>query len=182
VVVVVAAGLLAYGAAQRAERGTGKRAGVAPTPQGLKSVPLGQRAASDFDPLGGDGEHPRQTSALVDGVSSSTWSTESYDDGQLGKAGVGVVIDASPGVAARKLVIRTPTPGFEASIWVAHDLPRTAPPQGWTQVSAPAIKASSSEQIDLDTASNRYSRYLVWITRLPPGEQLVKISEILLYR
>jgi len=62
------------------------------------------------------------------------------------------------------------------------DLPQTAPPQGWTQVSAPAIKAGASEQIDLDTASNRYNRYLVWITKLPPGEQLVKISEILLYR
>ncbi len=183
VVVLVAAGLLAYVAAQRAERGTGKRTGVAPTPRGLKSVILGQRSASDFDPLGGDGEHARQTSALVDGDRSSTWSTESYDGGELGKTGVGVVIDASPGVAARKLVIRTPTPGFEVSIWVARgDLPQTAPPQGWTQVSAPAIKTSSSEPIDLDTASNRYSRYLVWITKLPPGEQLVKISEILLYQ
>ena len=182
VVALVAAGLLAYVAAQRAERGTGKRTDVAPTPRGLKPVVLGQRSASDFDPLGGDGEHARQTSALVDGDRSSTWSTESYDGGELGKAGVGAVIDASPGVAARKLVIRTPTPGFEVSIWVARDdLPQTAPPQGWTQVSAPAIKASSSEPIDLDTASNRYSRYLVWITKLPPGEQLVKISEILLY-
>ena len=182
-VVVAGAGALAYVAAQRTERGTGKRTQIAPTPQGLTSVALGQRAVSDFDPLGGDGEHPEQTSAVVDGVSSTTWATERYDGAQLSKDGVGLVIDASPGVAARKLTIRTPTPDFEASIWVApQGLPSTPPPQGWTRVSAEAVPVGSSEQIDLDTASNRYRRYLVWITKLPPGELAVKISEVLLYR
>ncbi|MFP5362488.1 MAG: protein kinase domain-containing protein [Thermoleophilia bacterium] len=181
--ILAAAAALAYVAAQRTERGTGPREQVAPTPQGLESIGLRQRAVSDFDPLGGDGEHPEQTSALVDGVSSTTWSTERYDGGRLSKEGVGVVIDASPGVAARKLTIRTPTPGFEASVWVApQGLPSTAPPQGWTLVSSPAVTISAREEIDLDTASNPYRRYLVWITKLPPAEQVVRISELLLYR
>ena len=174
---------LAYVAAQRTERGTGERTQIAPTPKGLDPVALGQRSVSDFDPLGGDGEHPEQTSALVDGVPSTTWATERYDGGTLSKDGVGVVIDASPGVAAQKLTIRTPTPGFEASIWVApNGLPSTPPPRGWTRVSAETVAIGASEPIDLDTASNRYSRYLVWITKLPPEEQTVRISEILLYR
>jgi hypothetical protein len=156
---------------------------VAPTPSGLKSVNLGQRSVSDFDPFGGDGEHPEQTSALVDGLLTTTWSTERYDDGVLSKDGVGLVIDASPGVAARKLTIRTTTPGFEASIWVAPEgPPSTPPPQGWTRVSSPATTIGTREVIDLDTASNRYRRYLVWITKLPPDEQVVRISELLLYR
>jgi serine/threonine protein kinase len=180
--VIAGAIALAYVAAQRTERGTGQREQVAPTPRGLESVPLGQRAVSDFDPLGGDGEHPEQASALVDGVSSTTWATERYDGDALGKEGVGVVIDASPGVAASQLTIRTPTPGFEASIWVAPDgLPSTPPPRNWTLVSSPAVTIGASEQIDLDTASNRYSRYLVWITKLAPEEQVVRISELLLY-
>jgi serine/threonine-protein kinase len=183
VLALAGAGALAYVAAQRTERGTGQRTEVAPTPRGLQSVPLRQRAVSDFDPLGGDGEHPEQTSALVDGVSSTTWATERYDGGTLSKEGVGVVIDASPGVAAQKLTIRTPTPDFEASVWVAPDgLPSTAPPEGWTRVSSPAVTVGSSEEIDLDTASNPYRRYLVWITKLPPGEQVVRISELLLYK
>jgi len=183
VLVLAGAGALIYVAAQRAERGTGERDEVAPTPQGLRSVGLGQRAVSDFDPLGGDGEHPEQASALVDGLAATTWATERYDAGALSKEGVGVVIDASPGVAARKLTIRTPTPGFEASIWVApKGLPSTAPPQGWTLVSSPAVPIGTSEAIDLDTASNRYRRYLVWITKLAPEEQVVKISELLLYQ
>jgi serine/threonine-protein kinase len=183
VLVLGGAGALVYVTAQRTERGTGVRTEVAPTPRGLTAVPLRQRAVSDFDPLGGDGEHPEQTSALVDGVASTTWATERYDGATLSKEGVGVVIDASPGVAAQKLTIRTPTPDFEASIWVAPDgLPSTPPPQGWTRVSSPAVRVSSSEQIDLDTASNRYRRYLVWITKLPPGESVVRISELLLYK
>jgi len=182
-VIVVAAAALTYIAAQRTERGTGARTEVAPTPPGLTAVGLSQRSVSDFDPLGGDGEHGEQTSALVDGVASTTWATETYDGAQLNKDGVGVVIDASPGVAARKLVIRTPTPNFEVSIWVApNGLPSTPPPQGWTRVSAPATKVASSEEIDLDTAGNPYRRYLVWITKLPPGENVARISELVLFK
>ena len=180
---IVAAALLAYVAAQRTERGTGKRENVTPPVQGLSSVPLGQRAASDFDPIGGDGEHPEETSALLDGDRTTTWSTESYDGGLLRKPGVGVIIDASPGVAARRLGLRTPTPGFQVSVWIAREgLPRTAPPQGWIRVSAAGVDVDNREQIDLDTAGNRYRRYLVWITKLPPGKEAVRISEILLFR
>ncbi|MDP2709928.1 MAG: protein kinase [Solirubrobacteraceae bacterium] len=183
VLVLLAAGLLLYLAAQRTERGTGARENVAPATRGLEPVRLGQRAASDFDPIGGDGEHPEQTSALLDGVDSTTWSTESYDGGQLNKDGVGVVLDAAPGVAARRLGIRTPTPGFEASIWVAESqLPDSAPPGDWTRVSAETVTIGAREEIDLDTAGNRYRHYLVWITKLPPGERSAKISELFLFR
>ena len=184
VVALAAAALLGY-LSTRAERGTGTRENIAPAAKGLDTVKLGQRAASDFDPIGGDGEHPTETSALLDGDPSTTWSTESYDNAQLSKDGVGVIIDASPGggVAAQRLQIRTPTPGFEASIWVADSgNPRTAPPQGWTRVSSASVDIGAREQIDLDTAGNRYGRYLVWITKLPPDKDSVEISEILLYR
>ena len=180
--VIATAAVLGY-LSTRAERGTGKRENVAPPARGLTSVPLGQRAAADFDPLGSDGEHPEETSALLDGDTSTTWSTESYDAGQLGKDGVGVIIDAAPGVAAQRMQIRTPTPGFEASIWVADSgRPQTPPPTGWTKVSSDSVTVGAREQIDLDTAGNDYRRYLVWITKLPPQKDAVKISEILLYK
>jgi serine/threonine-protein kinase len=179
---IASAAVLGY-LSTRAERGTGTRENIAPAAQGLEPVKLGQRAASDFDPIGGDGEHPRETSALLDGDPSTTWSTESYDGAQLSKDGVGVIIDASPGVAAQRLAIRTPTPGFEASIWVADSgPPKTAPPAGWTRVSSESVAVGAREQIDLDTAGNRYRHYLVWITKLPAGKESVEISEILLYQ
>jgi serine/threonine-protein kinase len=162
------------------ERGTGTRANVAPTGE-LRSIGLGQRAAHDFDPLSDDkSEHPEQTSAVVDGLRSSTWSTENYSSGELQKDGVGLVIDASPGVAARRLDLHTPTPGFEAAIYAAPgSTPQTAPPAGWTQVS-PSRAVAATEKFDLDTSGRSFRRYLVWITGLPPDSQSAKISEILL--
>ena len=180
--ILVAAGLALLAAGQT-ERGTGQRSGTPPAPGAPQEVALRQRAPADFDPIGGDGEHGEQTSALVDGVAASTWSTERYHNGVLNKAGVGIVIDASPGVAATELELRTPTPGFEATIYVAPEsIPGEAPPAGgWTKVSAENVTVGGAEKIALDTAGNEYRRYLVWITRLPPGESSAKISEILLF-
>jgi tRNA A-37 threonylcarbamoyl transferase component Bud32 len=183
VLLLVAAGL-ALLAANQTERGTGKRSAGSAGAGAPQEVSLGQRAPADYDPIGGDGEHPEQTSALVDGLPTSTWSTESYERGNLNKAGVGVVIDASPGVAARELEIQTPTPGFEATIYVAHSaIPKTPPPsKGWTRVSREGIVVGKAERIQLDTAGNRFVRYLVWITKLSPDKQSAKISEISLFR
>jgi tRNA A-37 threonylcarbamoyl transferase component Bud32 len=180
--VAVAAGVILL-AANQTQRGTGSRSGAPAAPGAPQEVSLKQRAPADFDPIGGDGEHPEQTSAVVDGVASSTWSTERYDSGALNKAGVGLVIDASPGVAARELEIRTPTPGFKATIYVAQTaIPSDAPPTaGWTKVSAEDIPVTADQRIQLDTAGNRYRRYLIWITKLPPGQQSAKISEVLLF-
>jgi serine/threonine-protein kinase len=179
----VAAGV-ALLAANQTERGTGNRSGVPAAPGQPQEVRLKQRAPADFDPIGADGEHPEQTSAVVDGVASSTWSTERYEAGTLNKAGVGLVIDASPGVAAVELEIRTPTPGFQATVYVAPtSIPSDAPPSaGWTKVSAENIPVTKDQKIQLDTAGNAYRRYLVWITKLPPGEQSAKISEVLLFK
>ncbi|MDQ3675302.1 MAG: protein kinase [Actinomycetota bacterium] len=168
-------------AADHTESGTGKRAKASPPP-GFEEVALRQRATSDFDPIGGDGEHPAATSALVDGVRTSTWSTESYRSGDLQKAGVGVVIDTSPGLAARQLELRTPTRGFTVEIHVARSTtPESAPAAGWTQVGGPVV-VGEREKVNLDTAGQRFGRYLVWITKLPPGKQRAEISEVLLYR
>jgi tRNA A-37 threonylcarbamoyl transferase component Bud32 len=175
VVVTVALGL------RQTERGTGKRGTVKP-PAGLQEIGLGQRSALDFDPLGDKAEHTAETSAVVDGDPASTWSTENYSSKELQKDGVGIVIDASPGVVARQLELRTPTPGFEATVYVAEGAtPGTAPPDGWTAVSA-TRKVGSSEKFDLDTAGHSFDRYLVWITKLPPDSTRAEISEILLYR
>jgi hypothetical protein len=75
-VVAVAAVLMAT--KQRTERGTGTR-NVKPPP-GLRSVSLGQSRAKDFDPFGGDGEHPTEAKAVVDQDTQSTWSTEATID------------------------------------------------------------------------------------------------------
>ncbi len=183
--VLIAAALLLYLAAQRTERGTGKRENIAPAVAELKSVPLGQRAAEDYDPLGDNKrEHPDETSAVVDGDPQSTWSTERYRGGIAAqKEGVGIVIDTPPaGVPARQIQIQTPTPGFTAEIYVAEAaLPPTLPDPGWTKLAGP-VAIGADTKLDLDTAGNRFRRYLVWITTLPLDKETVEISEILLFQ
>ena len=120
---------------KRAERGTGTR-NVKPPP-GLQSVSLGQSRAKDFDPFGGDGEHPAEAKAVVDQDTNSTWSTESYDGGVINnKPGVGIYVDAKPGVAAKAIDVISPTPRLAAAR-------STPPPNGPPPTRAQRLARSS---------------------------------------
>src|ERR1700745_2966039 len=118
---------------KRIERGTGTR-NVKPPP-GLKSVSLGQSRAKDFDPFGGDGEHPDEAKAVVDQDTNSTWSTERYDGGVINnKPGVGIYVDAKPGVAARAIDVISPTRGWQGAIYAAPNGPPPETLDGVTKV------------------------------------------------
>jgi tRNA A-37 threonylcarbamoyl transferase component Bud32 len=173
-------------AADRAERGTGQgRDAGTPTTKAAngsrtEQVGLKQDAAKDYDPLGGDGEHAEETAAAVDRVPSTTWSTETYQDG-LSKNGVGLTIDASPGVAATVMNIRSPTPGFVATIYGSQEGIPTEVPGGWTEL-AQSRSFDRNDDVELNTAGKRYTTYLIWITALPESGDKAEISEVRLYR
>ena len=98
-----------------------------PSRQGLQPVRLSQTAAHDYNPFGTGPEHPTQVSNVIDGDPNTTWSTEHYVEGTLGrKPGVGVYLDAAPGVKARAIEIQTPTPGFMAAIYASNDFHQAA--------------------------------------------------------
>jgi serine/threonine-protein kinase len=169
-------------AADRTQRGTGNGSSrAAPASPELVNVSLKQSNATDYDPLGGDGEHPDEAVFVVDRDPNSTWSTETYRDG-LTKAGVGILVDAEPRVAARTLVVNTPTPGFTAEVYGATSgPPASLPDPGWTRL-ADARTIGRTEQIRLSTGGRAYRYYLLWITALPPSGDHVEISELRLYR
>jgi len=178
VAVLVAAVVLV---GDRTHRGTGteKTAGGA----SMTEIGLRSDAAHDYDPLGDGTEHANQTAFAIDGNPATVWTTESYTTGDLQKDGVGLVLDATPGAVFRQLRVRTPTPGFAASVYVApgDKLPRTVPDPGWSEVaSAPSV--AGKQTLDLDTAGQRSRYVLLWITKLPPGADKVEISELSLYR
>jgi eukaryotic-like serine/threonine-protein kinase len=163
-------------------RGTGPAAALKAPPK-LTSVDLRKNAAHDYDPYGrGDtSEHPELTRFAVDRDPSSTWTTENYDAGDLQKPGVGLYIDAKPSVDAKALKLQTPTKGFDVEIYAAKDgPPQTVPDPGWKLVGG-AKGLKSRQSISLDTASQRFRYYLVWITKLPPAAKKVEISEVALF-
>jgi hypothetical protein len=176
----VAVVLVLMATKERAERGTGTR-NVKPPP-GLRSVSLGQSRAKDFDPFGGDGEHPIEAKAVVDQDTKSTWSTERYDGGTLNsKPGVGIYVDAKPGVAARAMDVISPTRDWRGAIYAAPNGPPPRKLDGFTRLGS-IDQTKSRTRVRLNADSKRYRYYLVWITKLPPEASTVKIAEIRLFR
>jgi len=165
---------------KRIERGTGTR-NVKPPP-GLKSVSLGQSRAKDFDPFGGDGEHSSEAKAVVDQDTNSTWSTEQYDGGVINnKPGVGIYVDAKPGVAARAIDVISPTRNWQGAIYAAPNGPPPTKIDGFKKL-ASIDQGKTRTRVKLDPGGKRYRYYLVWITKLPPEKSAVKIAEIRLFR
>ncbi|HYM45770.1 MAG TPA: protein kinase [Solirubrobacteraceae bacterium] len=168
--------------------------GVAPnvgTSHGLQAIRLGQTAAHDYNPFGTGAEHPSQVSNVLDGDPNTTWSTEHYVEGTLGhKPGVGLYLDAAPGVEARAIEIQTPTPSFTAIVYASNGFQQSlaygdATPltkRGWAQL-APARTIGASTTIALRNPSDAvYRYYLIWIVKLPPSSEVAEISEVTLFK
>jgi serine/threonine-protein kinase len=177
---VVAAVAAVFLAKDRTQRGTGTANVKAPP--GLKSVSLGQNRAKDFDPFGGDGEHPAEAKAVVDQDPRSTWSTEQYDGGTLNnKPGVGIYVDAKPSVVAREIEVVSPTRNWRGAIYAAPNGPPPTKLDGFKRLSS-FKQDSTRTRIKLGADGKRYRYYLVWITKLPQQQRAVEIGEIRLFR
>ena len=165
--------------------------GVAPdvgSGAGATPVVLGQKAASSYNPFGTGPEHAEDVGSVVDGDLNTSWSTEHYTNGGLGKPGLGVSLDAAPGVAARAIEIQTPTPGLAAAVYASTKLTsgssgggQSLTALGWTPL-APARTIGGRTTIAIDSSGVLYRYYLVWLTKLPPGRETAEISEITLFK
>ncbi len=137
---LVAGGLIL--AARGAHKGTGVVA-TGSAPAGLVQVQLGESAATDYNPFGTGPENRDLVQNVIDNDPNTTWSTEQYYSGTLKKAGgtgLGVYLDAAPGVSAKAVEIVTPTPGFAVQVYVADSINMNLPygdstpltSRGWT--------------------------------------------------
>ncbi len=164
----------------RAQRGTG--AGDIEAPAGEQVVSVASTSANDYDPLGDDEEHPERAALVVDRQPETRWITETYSSGLEGanKAGVGIYVDAKPGVEAVRMEIQSPETGWRAEIFGAagSDVPESIE-AGWERLGGGVVK-SDHQRFRLADSGERYRYYLVWITELPPGSQRVEIGEIAL--
>jgi serine/threonine-protein kinase len=164
----------------RTERGTG--AGDIEAPAGERVVSVGATSAKDYDPLGDDEEHPERAALVVDRQPDTRWITESYSSGiqGAGKDGVGIYVDAKPGVEAVRMEIQSPETGWRAEIFGASGsrVPESID-AGWKRLGGGEVR-SDHQRFKLADSGERYRYYLVWITELPPDAQRVEIGEIAL--
>jgi eukaryotic-like serine/threonine-protein kinase len=188
--VIVAAVLVA--AAQHAHSGTGVASGVSAKP-GFTPVSLAQESAHDYNPFGTGPENRDQVNLAVDADPNTAWSTAHYYEMNLkkpGGTGVGLYLDAAPGVVARQIELQTPTPGFGVQIYAANHFdsslpygdPTTLSARGWQGPLGASPSVHNRERIAVDTSGHRFRYYLIWLTTLPTGKELASISEVTLFK
>jgi hypothetical protein len=156
-------------------RGVGAPASLAKAPHETV-VRLGQTAAISYNPFGTTPENPGTVEEAIDGNIATTWQTATYVDGELGKSGVGLYVNAAPDAAANEAVVVTPTPGFHFQIWGVDVVPSiTYTPvarPGFTPASLGWTLLGSGLAAKTTTVRLRHVRerlfYLLWITDLGP--------------
>ena len=119
---------------------------------------------------------------MLDDDPGTSWTTERYEGGAFptGKSGVGLYLDAKPGVIAKQLDIRTNTTGWAGKIYVSNSVDASAQDlSGWRDIGATFTADKKKLSIPLDTAGQKFRYYLIWITKLPPSGQ-ASIAEVVL--
>ncbi|MDQ6607286.1 MAG: protein kinase [Actinomycetota bacterium] len=180
VVVVAAGGAIAAWLATRVHHGTGHPAQAAPSRQ-LTAVSPCSSCAFGFNPLGSPTDEHPDASLAIDNQPNTFWQTQTYYAAKLGKAGVGLYIDAAPDTTARVMQISTSTPGFTATVYARNDTPPVKwPDPGWKQVSA-TTTVGRKQNIALTSGATTYRYYLLWITSLGTHTSL-SLNQVTLYR
>jgi tRNA A-37 threonylcarbamoyl transferase component Bud32 len=157
-----------------------------------KGNPITITSAIDYDPQGDGEEVGSKVGLAVDGDPTGTaWETEHYDSDVFAGTktgpdpGVGIYVTASASGKPAKMLVKSPTPGWDAQVFAAD----SGPPEELSEWGEPvgiAVDASTTEEIDLTVPSpSRY--FLLWFNRASEardqaGRFQVEVSDIELLR
>lgn len=181
--VLVAAAILL--AVQLVGSGNGPGGGGALKGKG-STVPLSE--ASDYDPEGDGQEDPETVSFAIDGDPSTTaWSSEHYDTDTFAgtksgdNPGVGLYVTAKSTTRPEAMIVKTPTPGWDAQIFAAA----SGPPEElseWGEPIGDVTDAQESEEIELHLGSPA-KYFLIWFNKAAPardqeGRYQIEISDV----
>ena len=149
-------------------------------------------SATDYDPQGDGEEVPNKVGLAVDGDPTGTaWETEHYESDTFAGTktgpdpGVGIYVTAGASAKPVKMVVRTPTPGWDAQVFAGD----SGPPEELTEWGEPVgitVDATSTTEIELTVPSPaRY--FLLWFNKASEakdqyGGYQVEISDIKLLR
>jgi tRNA A-37 threonylcarbamoyl transferase component Bud32 len=157
-----------------AEKGSGK--------------PIHIVSATDYDPQGDGEEAGSKVGLAVDGDPTGTaWETEHYDSETFAGTktgpdpGVGIYVTAGSPATPAKMIVRSPTAGWDAQVFAAP----AGPPSdltGWDEPVGEVSDASSDQEIDL-SVHQPSTYFLLWFTKASEardqeGRYQVEISNI----
>jgi serine/threonine protein kinase len=157
-------------------------------PKTSSSAPVALESATAYDPEGDDEEEDEIEGLAIDGNPSGTsWTTEHYDSETFEGTktgpdpGVGIYVTSKAASTPNKMVVRTPTPGWDAQVFAAA----AGPPEEieeWGEPIGEVTNADKTEEIDLHLGSAA-KYFLLWFTKASPasdqdGRYQVEISDI----
>ena len=125
----------------------------------MAPVPVRPLAVTAIDPFGDGSELSSNAGMAADGELSTAWKSEDYFDGELGKPGIGLMLDLGQSVHVDGLRLSTPYPGFAFGVAVGDD------PTALVQDVGNTVTSSASTRVRLP-GTGRY--VLVWITSVVP--------------
>jgi len=145
-------------------------------------------SATDYDPEGDGEEDPATVNLAVDGNPTGTsWSTEHYDTDTFAGTktgpdpGVGLYLTAKSAASPSQMVIRTPTPGWDAEIFAVA----SGPPEElseWGEPVGEVTDAASTQEVGLNVSTDA-KYFLIWFNKAAPardqeGRFQVEISDV----
>ncbi|MGH3079668.1 MAG: protein kinase domain-containing protein [Gaiellaceae bacterium] len=137
-------------------------------PTAATSTPIRLAGVTAHDPEGGDGEHDAEAPRATDGSFETYWTTETYNDFERSKEGVGLVLDARAMVEPDVIIVRSDTPGFTAEIRAGN-----AVGGPFERVVSGSRTVADRTEFELADARARY--FVVWITALDSRAHLNEV-------
>ena len=182
-IVLIALAAAAVVLVSRLDRGGSEKG---PSGTTTSEVKLSGDATSEFDPEGDQRETGTERQAIDSNPTGTAWSTEHYDTPEFGglKDGVGLAIDGGDPIAAKQMVIRTLTPGYDADVYEAAG----SPPSSLSDWGQPVASVSDGKESETVTLPGKTAQsFLIWITKLPtaeddPGRYQMEISDVSLFK
>ncbi len=150
-----------------------------------QTVPIS--SATDYDPQGDGEEDPDEIGFVVDGNLGTSWSSEHYDTDTFAGTktgpdpGVGLYVTTDSPATPIVMVIRTPSPGWDAQIYATASEPPEEVSE-WGEPIGEVTDADKNEEVELHLAAPAQN-FLIWFTKAAPardqeGRYQVEISEV----
>ncbi|HWM64882.1 MAG TPA: hypothetical protein VNP96_12950, partial [Solirubrobacterales bacterium] len=145
-------------------------------------------SATDYDPQGDGEEVGSKVGLAADGDPSGTaWESEHYDSETFEGTktgpdpGVGLYVTTSSPASPARMIVRSPTPGWNAEVFAAP----AGPPSdlsGWGEPVGQIEGAETTQEVELDVPQPS-TYFLLWFTKASeardqPGRYQVEISDI----
>jgi hypothetical protein len=140
---------------------------------GTETATFDVRRVADFDPYGGDGEHPEEALLAADGNPDTEWTTENYSDTleAQGKPGVGLVFDLGEPADVTEIRLAGRLGKYQVMV---SDEAGSSEEDFQSVAEEEGIDGSGTVTFE-DSAAGRF--WLIWIEELPDGTGTASIAE-----